>query len=44
MTKKKRGAKAAAIRELLTANRKMPVSEVVSTLAAKGTPQVAAKC
>ena len=36
MAKKKRGAKAAAIRELLTQNRKMPVSEIVSTLAANG--------
>ena len=36
MAKKKRGVKSAAIRELLTANRKMPVSEIVSTLAARG--------
>jgi hypothetical protein len=36
MAKQKRGAKAAAIRELLTANRKMAVSEVVAKLAEKG--------
>src|SRR5262249_2109409 len=36
MAKKKRGVKSSAIRELLTTNRKMPVSEIVTKLAEKG--------